>query len=263
MSERCLQRFFVPLLGALAATLAGCVSRGYPTHGGGKRFFHEQALVTNAIDAAVAQVPFDRVKEVVDASDAKNDGSIAVQVFSVAHSGGGVQTGATGPLAGIFGASPVLGGAQQGGGGNTVALGSAGAAAGGGNYFAFGFESADDVRYLMGRVTERLGSVGLRVVSPTADVGKPMLCVLVRELGIEQSGFNAFIYQEKKLAARASVELFVVARRADGDPGVNVESVPIGRGAATWRFREDFFLGFGPLTGGEPEPDPIDQGGQP
>jgi len=123
-----------------------------------------------------------------------------------------------------------------------------------GSYMPFGFESADDLRYLMGRLVERLGAHGLQVVAPVMDTTEPTLCVLVREFGIDQSDLNALIYTEKKLTARTSVEVFVVGPdRKDPNDTTGWIATPIGKGASAWRFREDYFLGFGPLSGGTPE----------
>jgi hypothetical protein len=209
---------------------AACATRGYPAHGGGKRFFTEQALVTRSIDDAISQIDFTRVRsDVGDVSD------IAVQIFSVAHSGGG----ATSDPSSFF---PFLN--QLGPGAAAMPVLPVGGTSSG--YFAFGFESADDIRYLMGRLIGKLAEVGLRVVTPRAEAAPgPVLCVLVGELGIDLSGFNAVVYREKELRARTSLELFVVAGGVGGTAGTTTK---IGRGAATYRFEEDYFLFFGPLV---------------
>jgi hypothetical protein len=233
----------VPLL----LLASGCATRGYPTHGGGKRFSHEQAILAGSIDDAMAQVDFRKVAATLDAQS-KNDGKIAVQIYPMSHSGGGVQTSSTGFLGGLLGVGPVLGGGQQAAAAAMVA-----GAASPGNYMPFGFESADDLRYLMGRLVERLGEQKLRVVQPLPDAQVATLCVLVRELGIDQSDFNALIYNEKKLVARTSVEIFVIGRDPANPNETSLVATPIGKADATWRFREDYFLGFGPLSGGKPE----------
>lgn len=250
------------MAGALLALamFPACVTRGYPTHGGGKRFAPEQAIVTRSIDGALSQVDFSGVKDLIAAPDL-GPTSVAVQVFSVAHSGGGVQSSA-GFLGSLLGITPVIGSGQQGGGGwqppsapahgyQAVAAGAVANAlpAGPGTYSAFAFESADDIRYLMGRVVERLGAAGLRVATPKGEHANPVICILVSELGIDQSDFSALVYSEKELVARTSVEAFLIS---NGEKD-SVVTTPLGRGTSAWRFREDFFLGFGPLSGGVPE----------
>lgn len=251
------------MAGALAlvalATTGGCVTRGYPTHGGGKRFFQEQALVAGSVDGALAQIDFARLAK-------RDDGTprtqIAVHVFAVAHSGGGVQTSGTGFLGSLFGAVPVLGAGQQAGGGAVVPVVGATAATGSG-YFAFGFESADDMRYLMGRVIAKLGAAHLRVETPKEmKPDQEVLCILVSQLGIDQSDFNALVYSEKVLRARTQLEAFLVTHEQDADDPNRTSPVArlIGTGTSTMRFREDFFLGFGPISGGTPEIDATEDG---
>lgn len=256
---------------ACLVSASGCVTRGYPTHGGGKRFYNEQAIVTRSIDAALAEIDFGKVVAALPAED-RQRGTIAVHLFAVAHSGGGVQTPSSGLFGGILGGSllfggsgdqSVLGAGQQGIGAavHAVPLG-VGAVPGNPNgYFAFGFESADDIRYLMGRVIGRLGEVGLRVETPTANAGRrPVLCIMISELGIDQSDFNALVYSEKKLRARAALEAFLVGHHPDDPEPDSIATTAIGKGAATFRFREDFFLGCGPLSGGVPEQDVAEDG---
>lgn len=240
---RIVASFAIPIL----LLASGCATRGYPTHGGGKRFAHEQAIIAGSIDDAMAQIDFRKVEATLD-PNSRQYGKIAVQIYPMSHSGGGVQTGSTGFLGGLFGVSPVLGGSEQA----AAAVALAGAASPGA-YMPFGFESADDLRYLMGRLVERLGEQRLRVVQPVSGADEATLCVLVRELGIDQSDFNALVYNEKKLVARTALEIFVVGKDPENPNETSLVATPIGKAASAWRFREDYFLGFGPISGGVPE----------
>ena len=190
---------------------------------------------------------------------------VEVQIFSVAHSGGGVQSGSPGFLGSLFGVSPVIGGSEQGNNAwqmpsipsNSNAASAAATLSsvsrGPGGHFSFAFESADDIRYLMGRVVEHVGNGGLRVSTPEEGEPRAVLCIVVSELGIDQSDFNALVYSEKELVARATIDAFVVGPDPEDGNGKNITATSLGRGSASWRFREDFFLGMGPLSGGKPE----------
>ncbi|MCR9244163.1 MAG: hypothetical protein NXI31_03970 [bacterium] len=253
-------RFRIASLGALLALsmLPACVTRGYPTHGGGKRFAHEQAIVTRSIDSALAQIDFSKIAKNLDATSAKDD-SVAVQIFSVSHSGGGVQSGGGAFLGGLIGMTPVIGSALQGRSNATPSIpasmhplttaGVAAARTGPGSHSSFAFESADDIRYLMGRLVDHIGRQKLRVVTPRDGEPRAVLSIVVSELGIDQSDFSALVYSEKELQARTTIDAFLVSPGKTGEVGYT----SLGRGSSAWRFREDFFLGFGPLSGGVPE----------
>jgi hypothetical protein len=241
----------------LSLTAVGCTTRGFPNHGGGKRFFQEQALVTQSIDDALAAVDWPQLKDLVKSvTDAPP--SLAVQIYCVSHSGGGAQSPASPNLGMGFqvhpaGAhrqlpqdarDPVRAGVQQ-----TAAAGAPT------NYMAFAFESADDIRYLMGRVVQQLGEQGIEVAIPTDSTPDTVLCLLVGELGTDHSNFNALIYAERVLTARTRVEAYLLHRVTD--PGPTARLRKLGGGAGQFRLRENYFLGFGPLSGGTPERDPF------
>lgn len=238
------------------ALLAGCATRGYPTHGGGKRFSHEQDVVARSIDRAIARLDLTRLLDLADAKS-RSERKIPVQIYPMAHSGGGVQTGSTGLFGSLFGVAPVLGAAEQG----MAAPAVSGPQAAFGAYSAYGFETADDLRYLMGRLVARLGDAGLQCIAPKEGETRSVLCLLVSELGIDQSDFSALVYTEKQLVARTRIEAFLVGPDPEAANKIDVKCVPLGIGASAWRFREDYFLGFGPISGGVAEE--LDESGAP
>lgn len=245
----------VPML-----AIGGCVTRGYPTHGGGKRFFQEQAIVAGSIDAALNQLDWQKLADEVNPDKMPNS-SVRVHVYTMAHSGGGVQSNSSTFLGGLLNSVPFFGGISalagnqpsSSGGPVIVPVGS-GAQSPQGSYQSFGFESADDVRYLMGRVVSKLGDVGLQAVTPPAlDPKQPSLQILVSQLGIDQSDFSALIYNEKLLRARTRVEAFLISTKKNLDDQEETTVTALGAGTGTMRFREDFVFGFGPISGGTPE----------
>lgn len=236
------------------SVLGSCISRGYPTHGGGKRFFREQEILTRATDAAVGSLDFEKVFEV--ARKAKPPGSlpqsggggdertlkgVTLIVSSVAHSGGGVQTGSNigigGLVSGLFtgGAMMATGQAPAPGQGPIV---------GPGAYASYVFESADDIRYLAAVVERCLASRGVAcfgLKDGAVEAGLPVVRVVVKEFGIDQSDLNLIVYGEKRLKARVVVDAY-----ASMPEGGHFESLGVGQ--ASYTFAEDFFLGFGPLS---------------
>jgi len=235
------------LLGLVLLTTVGCVTRGYPTHGGGKRFYREQQVVAAAINEALGQLQLDGLKGEVQ------KGVVPVQVFSMAHSGGGVQSGSGigvgGLLGGLFGFGAAAVANDNPGAAYPAAV-AANSAASAGSYSSYAFESADDIRYLTGALVRELGSLGFAVRSPDAGASGGVLTILVSELGIDQNDLNLVVYGEKRLRARAVIEAFWVQFDADKE---SLSYKSLGRGGATSTFSEDFFLGFGPLSGEEIE----------
>lgn len=68
---------------ALAVALSGCsVYRGIPTHGGGKRFDEEQAVVSRAARHTLEQMDFSALK----------GKRVAIFTISMAHNGGGAAS---------------------------------------------------------------------------------------------------------------------------------------------------------------------------
>lgn len=240
----------------ILALLTGCVTRGYPTHGGGKRFFQEQAIVTGSIDGAMDQIQFDKLDDLVSPDPGTQQKTIGVHVFSVAHSGGGVSTSSSGAFGAILGG--LIGGGPEFRHNPTLSqpLVAPLASVQGNGYLSYAFGSADDIRYVMGRLIAKLGAEGIAVQTADTATDKPTLCILIRQLGISQSDFNALVYSEKLLRARSSIEAFVVHKIEGG----GLKATPIGEGTSTMRFREDFFFGIGPLSGGRPEIDTMEDG---
>jgi len=246
---------------ATLTLMVGCTTRGYPTHGGGKRFFQEQALIAGTIDRALNAIDFSQLSDLVPSDSSTQTKPISVHVFSVAHSGGGISNGSSGAFGGVLGG--LFGGGFGGGsrinhnGAAAQALAAPLSGVQGNGYLSYAFGSADDIRYVMGRLIGKLGQEGLSVqTADTPDPTKPTLCILIRQLGIGQSDFNALVYSEKVLRARSSIEAFVVHT----PEGAGTIVTPLGEGTSTMRFREDFFFGIGPLSGGRPEVDDTEDG---
>lgn len=229
------------------SVLGSCISRGYPTHGGGKRFFREQEILTRATDAAIGGLDFAKLVTAVTKSpkegapDRPLSNGVTLHITSVAHSGGGVQTGSNigigGLVSGLFtgGAMVATGQAPAPGQGPLV---------GPGSYASYVFESADDARYLAAVVERHLAEKNVPcygIAGGVIPADKPILHVVVKEFGIDQSDLNLIVYGEKRLKARVVVEAFV--REFDGS---GFQS--LGVGEASFTFAEDFFLGFGPLS---------------
>lgn len=248
------------LLAVLAAPLmTSCVTRGFPTHGGGKRFFREQELVSAAIDQAVGQLDFGALAGSGDGAP-----SIGLFVMSMEDSGGGVQSsgGAGSSILSTLGLAapaidPNMGPAVAYG--SMAAMSSAAASA----YGSFAFESSDDLVYLKGALLEKLAENGVRVASAateqqTGDGGNAnqetrtargpdgLLFVLVEQLGIDQNDTNVIVYGAKELSARVAVRAFYVTE--SGAAGMrSINSTSLGRGVSEWQYKEVFILGIGPI----------------
>lgn len=233
------------LLGLVLLVNVGCVTRGYPTHGGGKRFFREQQVVSAAINGALGQLDLSQLSECKP-----KDKAVPLQVFSMSHSGGGVQNGSGIGVGGLLGGLLGFGTAAAfANGGSPAAAYPAAVAAGSaapGGYSTYLVESADDLKYLTGALVRELGNLGYAVKQPKAGASGGVLTILVSELGIDQNDLNLIVYGEKRLKARAVMEAFWVNHNADSG---TTTYHSLGRGGATSTFSEDFFLGFGPLSG--------------
>lgn len=238
----------------LSSLATSCVTRGYPTHGGGKRFYREQEIITRAIDTAVGSLDFGKLVEKLTAPLKEGDGKrelsngVTLRLTTVAHSGGGVQSGSNIGIAGLV-SGLLTGGAMMasGQGAGSPALSPAPAPlVGPGSYSSYVFESADDAGYLAAVVTRYLADCKVPCHGISANekenAGRPTLHVIVKELGIDQSDMNLIVYGEKRLKARVVVEAFLTQQ------GAHDFYEHLGVGQASYTFAEDFFLGFGPLS---------------
>lgn len=243
----------IAVLGLLGVLSTGCVSRGFPTHGGGKRFSREQQALSTAIDAAVAEIDFELLPEEVRTS--LNEG-VGLLVFSVADSGGGVRSGGGGglDLFGLFGGGSVSSG-------SVAATVRPPAPTG---YASYGSTSSEDLEYLKGRIVHRILEEKIRFnpVDSEAGLESGMIIVTVGEFGIDESSFNALIVSSNRLKSRVQLNAYFV-RQVEGagtepevhplcasrDKGVTFESL----------YEEWYLLGLGPVNTPSVLPVPVNR----
>lgn len=231
---------------ALAATVlacaSSCVSTSVPTHGGGKRYFYEQAIVARAADEAFGQLNLDGLKQ-------KTDGKpVEVFVIAMGDEGGGVDAGgsitsAIGLTSGNF--APSASGANA-----TGALGAAQMTTGTGSA-SHAFANARDIEYLRGRAIQVLSAAGVQIAtSATAKESTAgAVYFLVSEYGTAKDNLQLVVYSETNLAARACIDGYFVP--GNQPRGAAATLLALGRGECTTLYRTEFVFGYGPVNGGE------------
>jgi hypothetical protein len=231
-----LRRPRVLALACLAGLLSSCVTQPIPVHGGGKRFYFEQAMLAAAVDDALAQVDAAQLEPL-------KGHTVQVAVVSMGDEGGGLEPD-RGPLS--FGLlSQILGGA------GTILPSSVTPLDGslGGSH---AFANARDIQYLLGRIRQFLNAHDI-VIAEREDSNvseAPTVYFLVSEFGTAKTGFNFVVYRENELAARVAFEAF--AYGLDPSSGSDAAGYrPLGSGASTATYRTTYLLGFGPLGGAE------------
>ena len=204
--------------------LCSCVTQTVPNHGGGKRFFYEQAIIAKATESAVEGLNLDGIPV---------DNPIDLFVIAMGDEGGG-SDGASGALSflslGKSGSSSA----------NSVA---ATVPAGGGGGISHAFANARDIEFVRGKVLQAVASKGIPVsagAKTAASVVGGALYVLVSELGTLKEGINLFVYNETKLSSRVAMEAFFVPKgTVEGEPQ---GYVPLGEGACTTQYSAAYLL---------------------
>lgn len=268
MFSRTIQRAFVLALIGLSST--ACVSRGFPTHGGGKRFFREQELISVAIDRAVADLELDRITDQeVRADNPANPSEspaglkngIGLAIFSVADSGGGRRSSGGGPSIGnLFG---ILGSDAMDA--TSAATGNELLSKAQTDYSSFGFTSSADLDYLKGKIVQRILGAKIRFnPNPVTEEGKSVLntgaiVVTVGEIGIDESSFNALVCSSNRLVARVQLNAWYVRQGASGAPIVTpLLKDSVAGTTHQGRYAEWYVLGIGPVNKTTPQFVPIE-----
>lgn len=212
-----------------SACMCSCVSQNIPAHGGGKRLFYEQALISKAVDSAIDQLDLDEVKADLEASDTRN----AVEVYVIAM---GDEGGGAGSEPSLFGALFSRPAANQ----PSVAVGGHS-----GSSSTHAFSNARDIEYIRGKVLQSLAGSGVPIATEQADTnGK--LYLLVSEFGTAKETFQLILYSESKLTARAAMEAFYVT---PGPAGSLNEFSSLGKGECTTEYLARYVFGSGPIHG--------------
>lgn len=218
-------------LGALVLT--SCASQGFPSHGGGKRFFYEQHLVTRAVDEAIAQLDFDGLN---DSLEDPGSNLFNVWVIAVNDAGGGNDGGLIGGLPSSFLPDD-----------DADARRDAASSQSGQSSFSSAYsESNRDIDWVRARVCQALLERGINVTWTPAQ-GSHQIYVLVNELGIAKSGFNMLVYSERQLEARASIEAYYIQELPQA-ANVKWSYHSLGRGECTTSMYEEYILGAGPIN---------------
>jgi len=218
----------------LAAGLGSCVTQTIPSHGGGKRFFYEQAVVTASVDHALAQLDVSPLED-------KGIKQANVYVIAMGDEGGGIESG--GGLLGVFGANG--NGFAGSSGEGAAAIGDSGRSG------SHAFANARDIEYLSGRVTQFLESKGIRVAEVEDSEVEHEIYFLVSQFGTFKSSFNLLVYQEVELAGRTSLEAFALTGTKSSENSSEVRYIPLGAGECSATYKASYFFGYGPLRGAE------------
>jgi len=231
-------------LALLLPVATGCASHGFPAHGGGKRFFLEQRVVSAAAQEAVASLDFQSLA----------GKTVKLEVTAMGDQGAGTQSRSESSF-GLAGLGGFLGLGSSG-----VAAGnSTGIVQGGyspGQYSSQGIANANDVLYLKGLIAEAMWRAGVKIAGITpskqskTDLNSAAgtVYVLVHEFGTDQSDFNLFVYSEEKLRSSTALSAFFLPA-ADGAEPLQLQS--IGEGGAVKLYKEAFLFGFGPISGSD------------
>lgn len=205
--------------------LTSCVTRGFPGHGGGKRFFVEQHLVSKSVELALDEL---------DWSAIPRGGPVRVWVVAIGDEGGGSSVG-----------KGVVGGFQN------LGMGTGVDSVREDDFTTMAFANTRDVEYVRGLVSHRLDREGVQVHrdwhARDARIAGD-LYVLVGEFGIAASGFQLFVYSERKLEARTALKAHFIENPEGLDPDQHPRFVFLGEGSATtWIYEEYVFL-MGPIN---------------
>ena len=236
------------LLSALCLTQVACVSRGFPNHGGGKRFYREQQVLTRSVQTALDRIPFE---EIGVAADGK---PVQVYVLCVGDQGGGSGQASNGSSLlntisfGLLGDDGPVPGIGRG------AIPTAPIVTPRDTYTPFSFANALDLEYLRGELMVRLAAANVRIASggnigsegAGPETSSLYLYVLVTQFGIDKSDLNLLVYSEEKLEARTALRVVLVDNHAESGA---TASPPL-QASATFNYMENFVLGFGPVNGG-------------
>ncbi len=215
---------------------ASCSTHGIPGHGGGKRFFIEQRVVTEAAKKAVEEIKWENVGK---------DKTVQLLVTAMGDQGGGSQAGGNG---GFFAGIGEIFGMGAGGVSAGTSSGFVSANFQPAMFGSYAFANANDVLYLEELIAANLEENGVRIATRTSMEGNPVIDgtvhVLVHEYGTDQSQFSALIYSEDKLKASTSLEAVYLPM----EPGEGNPRIPLGSHRSVKQYKEAYFLGFGPLN---------------
>lgn len=222
----------------IALALTSCVSQSFPTHGGGKRFYWEQHIVSRSAREAVDQLELgEKLKGV--------DGVIRVNVIAMADDGGGFEASSESPL-GFLGFGREIFPAVDSS--NTAARVDS-------KYRPYQVSTARDMAYLTALVERSLAEANVTVAtdltSPTADPIVGELFVLVSEFGTAKTTSNWIVYSSRALRARTTVSAYLVKFEKKDERSASSQKrytyLSIGSGRGTVAMKEGYIFGIGPI----------------
>ncbi len=221
---------------------SSCVSTSVPTHGGGKRYFYEQAIVARAADEAFGQLDLSALKQRTESKP------VEVYVIAMGDEGGGVDAGGS-----ITSAIGLTSGSFVPSTSGVSATGAAGAAqmTSGTASSSHAFANARDIEYLRGRAIQVLTGAGVQIATAATarESTAGAVYFLVSEYGTAKDNLQLVVYSETNLAARACIDGYFVP--GNQPRGADATLVSLGRGECTTLYRTEFIFGYGPINGGE------------
>lgn len=216
-----MSRFLSLVSAFVLVSLTSCVTQGFPNHGGGKRFFVEQHLVSRSAEVALNDVDWSQVTK---------EGPVRVYVIAMGDEGGGLTPQ---------------------GGGDMFQPGMT--APGDSGYQSFAFANARDIEYVKGSVERRLAAAGVTVMKDwhAAVDCRGNVVVLISEFGIARSGYHLLVYSERKLEARTALAVHFVGNPEFVDSGKAPKFIDLGAAGCTTSIYEEYVLGLGPINAPE------------
>jgi len=211
----------------LLPVLAGCQGLAMPHHGGGKRFYPEQQLISGMIRAAVEGLDFSSLR----------GRTVQLQILAVGDEGGGTLA-ASGLLGALVGGGTALGGATSASPPSSV-------------YQPHAFANARDLDVLKGRILERLARSGVRLDTAGTGAVDGTVYVIVDSFGTKRWGRDFIVFREDHLSGRVDLDSFY----ASAEGGFEA----LGQGASDGDVEAEYFLGFLMNDGPTLDVDPVDR----
>ena len=200
------------LFALLLPTLAACQGIAMPHHGGGKRFYPEQELISGMIRSAVETLDFAPV----------SGRTIQLRILAVGDEGGGTVA-ESGLLGALVGSGTALDGAAAAGATPTV-------------YQPHAFANARDLDVLKGRVLQALARSGVRLDTTGTDDVDGTVYVIVDSFGTKRWGRDFIVFREDHLSGRIVLDAFFAS--TDGD------FLALGEGSSAGDVEAEYFFGF-------------------
>lgn len=222
-----MRSFAVLFLVSTCLSATGCVFRGIPQHGGGKRAYFEQQALAESARSALDGVDW----------QALAGRTVVVNLYGVDDLGGGEGGGG-----GMF----LFGGAGFGwadaqpkkGTSESASIALAGSVAR--DYSAYAFSNKGDYEYLKGLIISKVLMAGGRIAAAKSGDADSELLVLVSNYGTNRYTDSYVVMWTEYLKARTTIEAFLRPYGASG----GAQRLTPKPTSARFAYSESYILGF-------------------